>query len=147
MEIVNKNKIEYFQTDFETKLCLADGFISELAVKYCEQQMKLNQPLKAVEFSKRIYRVQEVFMQIRSILGNAKFDNTKFYLENRELKRKLNEYERDDKGINELMDSTEIEERYKAEMLEFKDKYQMRIQELEIENDQLLKQLIKFNQK
>lgn len=140
-------KIEYFQTSYETKLNLADAFISELAVKYCEQQMKMNQPRKAVEFSKRIYRVQEVFSFVRTVLGYAERDNKKLLNELQDIKKRLHEYERTDKALNELQPNTVLEDKYKAEMLEFKDKYQMRIQELEIENDQLLRQLIKFNKK
>jgi len=139
-------KIEYFQTSFETKVNLADAFISDLTVKYCEQQMKMNQPRKALEFSSKVYKVQEVFISIRSVFRRAENDNNKLLKENAELKKRLHEYERTDKALNELKPNTELEAKYRDEMLSFKDKYQMRIQELEIENDQLLKQLIKLNQ-
>lgn len=134
-------KIEYFQTSYETKLNLADAFISELAVKYCENQMKLNQPKKAVEFSKRIYRVQEVFGMVRTVVGYATRDNQELLNKLKQAEAKLYEYERTDKALNELQPNKQMED----EILAIKDKYQIRIQELEIENDQLLKKLIRQN--
>ena len=151
-ETLKSELIEYWQTDFQTKLNIADGFISELAVKFCEQKMKQNKPLEAVEFSKRVYRTQEVFNAFRTILNRAEIDNNKLLNDNKAMFKEIQGFKIDNKGINSviLQDvkedfKAEIENKMKLEMDEFKDKYQKQIQELEIENDQLLKQLIKKN--
>lgn len=145
-------QIEYWQTDFQTKLNLADAFISELAVKFCEQRMKQNKPLEAIEFSKRVYRTQEVFNAFRTILNRAEIENNKLLKDNKAMFSEIQGFKLDNSMIEsvnlketELKYKDELEEKMRNEMNEFKDKYQMRIQELEIENDQLLKELIKKN--
>lgn len=145
-------KVEYWQTSFETKLNLADAFISDLCVKYCEQRMNAGEFKKAVEFSKSIYRVQEVFNSFRSIFNRATYDNENLVNEVNLLRKQLNEYKQTDNALDkvglaqaELKYKQQIEDEFNAKLIEFKDKYQIRIQELEIETDQLLKQLIRKN--
>lgn len=153
MKVKFEEQVEYWQTSFETKLNLSDAFISELCVKYCESKMKAGEVKKAVEFSKRIYQVQEVFNSFRSIFNKAKVDNLNLFNENKTLKQKLNEYEKDDSIITQTTKAefeqkfrAELEGEYREKFLADKDKLYSRIQELEIENDQLLKQLIRKNQ-
>jgi predicted phage-related endonuclease len=75
----------------------------------------------------------------------AETENNELLKENRELKRKVSEYESDNLGINlQSLEQvrTEMKMEMKTQMQEFKDKYQLQIQQLEKDKDKLIQQLI-----
>jgi hypothetical protein len=75
----------------------------------------------------------------------AETENNELLKENRELKFKVSEYEGDNlaidmQSLSEL--KTQMEQDMRNEMQEFKDKYQLQIQQLEKDKDKLIQQLI-----
>jgi hypothetical protein len=75
----------------------------------------------------------------------AETENNELLKENRELKRKVCEYESDNlaidmQSLSEL--KSQMERDMRNEMQEFKDKYQLQIQQLEKDKDKLIQQLI-----
>lgn len=144
------DKIEYWQTSLDTKINLSDAFLSDLCVKYCKQKNNALEVKKAVQFSEKVYRVQQLFNELRGLLRKASIDNSEVILRNNHLQARLIQFEQTDKVMENVSRSEverqvkeQLENEFNEKLLEFKDKYQIRIQELEIENDQLLKQLIK----
>ena len=138
-------KIDYWQTNFETKLNFADAWISKLTFQFIESKLKQNKPQDAIKFSEQALRTQEVFNAFKTILTRAQIENRILLKECVRLKELVEEYESDNLGIN--MQSlehvkTEMEFKMKMEMQDFKDKYQRQIQQLEIDKDKLLQQLI-----
>jgi hypothetical protein len=75
----------------------------------------------------------------------AETENNELLKENRELKLKVCEYESDNlaidmQSLSELR--SQMERDMRKEMQEFKDKYQLQIQQLEKDKDKLIQQLI-----
>ena len=145
-------QIEYWQTSLDTKINVSDAFLSDLCVKYCEQKNNALEVKKAVQFSEKVYRVQQLFNELRGLLRKASIDNTELLMRNNQIQARLIQFEQTDKAMEnvsraevEKQIKDELEQEFNNKVLKFKDKYQIRIQELEIENDQLLKQLIKQN--
>jgi hypothetical protein len=138
-------KTEYWQTDFETKLSFADAWISKLTYQYIESKIKQKKPQDALNFIDHAQRTQSVFNAFKSILMRAEIENNELLKENRELKRKVSEYESDNlaidmQSLSEL--KSQMERDMRKEMQEFKDKYQLQIEQLEKDKDKLIQQLI-----
>jgi len=140
MKEVKPYRIQYFQSSFETKINLFDAYLSTLAEKYVTQKVKKGdrESLKdAVNFSREIYEGQNVLNEFRSIFLKAETDVNRLYLSNLELLKRINMYESTENELDEVK-RTEINKRFEDEI---KDKYQIEIQRLEIENDKLTKAL------
>ena len=140
MKEVKPYRIQYFQSSFETKINLFDAYLSSLAEKYVTQKVKKGdrESLKdAVNFSREIYEGQNVLNEFRAIFVKAETDVNRLYLSNLELLKRINMYESTENELDEVK-RTEINKRFEDEI---KDKYQIEIQRLEIENDKLTKAL------
>lgn len=131
-------KIEYWQTSFETKLNLTDAFLSELAVKYIEQRAEKNKP-ETIKFTKSIYEAQQVLSMFKLILSRAELDNRNLSLKLKQANETIEQFESDETGIR----SAEIQIANNNLDRSKEDKYQSQIQELEIKIDKLEKELIK----
>ena len=144
-------KVEYWQTSIDSKINDSDVFLTDLSIKYCKQNNNALNVKKAVQFSNQVYNVITLLRQFRAIVFKAECDVNSLARENKALKAKLSEYENDNKGIQnesiKIVQSDVIEalkNEYDQKMLEFKDKYQIQIIELEQENDKMLKEIIKL---
>ena len=138
-------KTEYWQTDFETKLSFADAWISKLTYQYIESKIKQKKPQDAIKFSEQALRTQEVFNAFKTILTRAQIENNILLKECAKLKTLVEEYESDNlaidmQSLSEL--KSQMERDMRNEMQEFKDKYQLQIQQLEKDKDKLIQQLI-----
>lgn len=146
--------IEYWQTSFESKINDSDAFLTDLSIKYCQQNNNALNVKKAVSFSNKVYNVITLIRQFRAVLFKAECDVNNLARENKALKAKLNEFENDNNAIkNESFKSVqsdvidELKKEYDEKMLEFKDKYQIQIMELEQENDKMLREIIGLSKK
>jgi len=140
MKEVKPYRIQYFQSSFETKINLFDAYLSSLAEKYVTQKVKKGdrESLKdAVNFSREIYEGQNVLNEFRAIFLKAETDVNRLHLSNLELLKRINMYEATENVLDEVK-RAEINKRFEDEI---KDKYQIEIQRLEIENDKLTKAL------
>ena len=138
-------KIDYWQLNFETKLNLADAWISNLTFQYIESKIKQKKPQDAIKFSEQALRTQEVFNAFKTILTRAQIENNVLLKECAKLKTLVEEYESDNlaidmQSLSEL--KSQMEQDMRNEMQEFKDKYQLQIQQLEKDKDKLIQQLI-----
>jgi hypothetical protein len=138
-------KIDYWQLNFETKLNLADAWISNLTFQYIESKIKQKKPQDAIKFSEQALRTQEVFNAFKTILTRAQIENNILLKECAKLKTLVEEYESDNlaidmQSLSEL--KSQMERDMRKEMQEFKDKYQLQIQQLEKDKDKLIQQLI-----
>lgn len=147
-------EVEYWQTSFDGKINDSDVFLTDLSIKYCQQNNNALNVKKAVSFSNKVYNVITLIRQFRAVLFKAECDVNNLARENKALKAKLSEFENDNNAIqNESIKSVqsdvieELKKEYDQKMLEFKDKYQIQIVELEQENDRMLKELIKLSKK
>jgi len=145
-------KVEYWQTSFDSKINDSDAFLTNLCLKYCEQNNSALNVKKAVNFSNKVYNVLTLIKQFRSIMYKAEIDCGVLLGENKRYKERLRQFESEDEAMNKeslkhvSSDALkQLEEDYNKKLIEFKDKYQIQIQQLEMENDQLIKQLIKIN--
>jgi hypothetical protein len=138
-------KIDYWQLNFETKLNLADAWISNLTFQYIESKIKQKKPQDAIKFSEQALRTQEVFNAFKTILTRAQIENNILLKECAKLKTLVEEYESDNlaidmQSLSEL--KSQMEQDMRNEIQEFKDKYQLQIQQLEKDKDKLIQQLI-----
>jgi hypothetical protein len=138
-------KIDYWQLNFETKLNLADAWISNLTFQYIESKIKQKKPQDAIKFSEQALRTQEVFNAFKTILTRAQIENNVLLKECAKLKTLVEEYESDNlaidmQSLSEL--KSQMEQDMRNEMQEFKDKYQLQIEQLEKDKDKLIQQLI-----
>jgi hypothetical protein len=90
-------------------------------------------------------RTQEVFNAFKTILTRAQIENNILLKECAKLKTLVEEYESDNlaidmQSLSEL--KSQMEQDMRNEMQEFKDKYQLQIQQLEKDKDKLIQQLI-----
>lgn len=135
-------KIEYWITSFETKVNLADKFLSELTIKYVKNP-KSRDPeniKNTVELTRHIYECQQVLAMFKLIFSRAELENRSLVNRLNQANEKIRQYESDESGLSEIV----IQEANKNLDKTKEDKYQEEIQRLELKLDQYEKLLIKY---